>query len=109
MSDIDRAKIEDLFSWQEVKAIDALCKEQELTEVQVLRQALRLYQLVQVGLKQGKFTSQELNNYLTADKLDIKFYVPGANLMSDANSDALAAEMVKMNLAEIAKRNANGS
>jgi hypothetical protein len=64
ISDTDRAKLEDLFSYKEVAAIDVLCKRLELNEVQVLRQALRLYQQIQNGLDQKHFTSQDLDNLI---------------------------------------------
>lgn len=68
ISDTDRAKLEDLLSHKEVAAIDVLCKRLELNEVQILRQALRMYQLVQTGLDKKYFTDQELMNFLDPEK-----------------------------------------
>ena len=68
ISDTDRAKLEDLLSHKEVTAIDVLCKRLELNEVQILRQALRMYQLVQTGLDKKYFTDQELMNFLDPEK-----------------------------------------
>lgn len=72
ISDTDRAKLEDLFPFREVDAIDVLCKKLDLNEVQVLRQALRMYQLIQTGLEKKYFTDQELMNFLDPERPSLK-------------------------------------
>lgn len=72
LNDVDRAKLEDLFSHKEIKAIDVLAKKLELNEVQVLRQSLRLYELIQDGLEKGRFTSSELDAVINRDELRMK-------------------------------------
>ena len=68
ISDVDRAKLEDLFSFKEIKAIDDLSNRLELDEVQIINQALRLYQIVQKGLDQKYFSDQELMNFIEPRK-----------------------------------------
>jgi len=46
--DLDRA-FQSLYSDEEMKAIDELCVQMELTRTQILRQALRTYQFVTKG------------------------------------------------------------
>jgi hypothetical protein len=64
ISDTDRAKLEDLFNLQEIKVIDQLSDKKELSEIAVLRQALRLYQLVETGLEENRFSHNELDELI---------------------------------------------